>query len=207
MLISIIKKKLYRKAIHRLVAEYFIPNPENKPEVNHKNGKKYDNKVSNLEWVTPKENTNHAFETSLRKVHCGEGSTDSKITTKQAMKICQLLEKNEKGTREIAEEIGVSFAIVSNIKHKKAWVEVSQLYDIDKHTVKSKPKKSKRKKATKITEFDVIKICEFLQNTDLSVDQISSKLNITKCKINAVLYGSAWTFISCNYDFNNRRKR
>lgn len=64
-------KKRVTRIVHRIIAMAFIPNPENKPEVNHKNGNKLDNCIENLEWVTSKENVVHAHSLHLVNHHSG----------------------------------------------------------------------------------------------------------------------------------------
>lgn len=201
------KKKMYRKYIHVLVAEAFIPNPDNKPEVNHKNGDKTKNNKGNLEWCTGKENIEHAFSTGLRNVQYGEDAPYVKITEQTVRKICKLLEENKLGSKEIARKVDLPVSYVHNIKHKKCWLKISSEYNIDAHTVKSKPVNNGRKKAEKISKEMAVEICELLAYSNLTLSEIHQQTGVSDCKIKSILYKNGWKDIVSNYDFSKRRKR
>jgi len=109
-------KKVYFLA-HRLVAIHFIPNPLNKPCVNHIDGNRYNNSVENLEWVTNSENDIHAFKNNLRKSFKGETHSNSKLTDIQRIEIRQY--NNGLNNKQLADKYGVSSSLIGMIKSGK----------------------------------------------------------------------------------------
>lgn len=111
------KRRIKIKRIPRLVSIAFIPNPENKTQVNHINGIKSDNRASNLEWATPRENSLHAHRTGLAKARRGSNCNFSKLTEKQVKHI-----KFTKGPLlEMARKYNVSQGLISLIRNNKVW--------------------------------------------------------------------------------------
>lgn len=111
-------------SIHRLLAEHFIPNPENKREVNHKDGVKHNNNLNNLEWVTTSENIKHSYDNGLNYFsELGRKSISEKVRERslgnsyRSKKVLQLdfngnIIKEFESAVEAAKENGISFSMV-----------------------------------------------------------------------------------------------
>lgn len=108
--------------VHRLVAQTFIPNPLNKPQINHKDGNKLNNCVDNLEWCTAKENNTHAIDTGLKNI-VGSRHPQS-IINEETAKIIKKLIAAEESLISISKNLSVSYNIVKDISRKKTWRHV-----------------------------------------------------------------------------------
>ena len=104
-------------AIHRLVADAFIPNPENKPQVNHINCDKKDNRVENLEWVTDEENRKHKLENNLNVTAQGTKHVKSKINEEIAKDIFLSKETD----KYLSEKYDISKSLVNGIRTGRNW--------------------------------------------------------------------------------------
>lgn len=101
--------------VHRLVAQTYIPNPNNLPQVNHIDGNKLNNNVENLEWCTPKENIQHAIKKGLR-VKKGKLNISD-------IKEIRLLFGN-KSMKEIAELYNVSLSCIKHLHAGHTWKDI-----------------------------------------------------------------------------------
>lgn len=130
--------KIGTVTVHRLVLKAFIENTENKPQCNHKDGDKTNNNVSNLEWMTNRENHIHAINTGLHVSVNGENHGHSKITeqiVKHARELCVF---NKKSTNSIAKEIGLNKASCREMLTGQTWKHIPYLIEECKRVLKSK---------------------------------------------------------------------
>jgi len=107
----------FPRAVHRLVAAKYLGAP-NRRQVNHKNGVKTDNRVSNLEWVTHGENMLHAAKTGLTKR--GEAHAHSKLSEMEVLEIRRLCAEGLT-PREVSLKFKVGRRMCSDIVNRKNW--------------------------------------------------------------------------------------
>lgn len=125
------KNKSKHFYIHRLVAIHFIPNPLNKPCVNHIDGDKSNNSINNLEWVTAKENNRHAWDIGLKKPNFGESSKINKMPEYKARIIKQAKQdsngKRYWGLKELCIKLNVSYGSACEISKGNNWKHINTI--------------------------------------------------------------------------------
>jgi len=121
-----LNKKKISYGVHRLVGQAFIPNPNNLPYINHKNGRPSENYVENLEWVTPQQNIQHAFRTGLYDLEKrkGEKNSQSKLTEEKVREIRQIYDGKENSYKTLGIKYGVSNTLIKYVVKKMYWKHV-----------------------------------------------------------------------------------
>ena len=179
----------YAYHIHRLVAMFFIDNPDkyHKTQVNHINGDKLNNVYVNLEWVSPKENIKHAWNTGLSKSY-GENNGNNKFSEEMIKCVCEMISK-DMPYKEISKITGVSYMVISQILTKKKWTHISDNYNFENYYYGHNNKYNY--------------ICELLAETDMSIKKISKECNVGTRVVKNILNGKHPT-ISHKFDFSRR---
>lgn len=116
-------KKPRKHFVHRLIAKAFINNPENLPFINHKDGNKLNNDVSNLEWCDSLHNNRHAVTTGLNKVF-GENNNKSKLRDRDIVRIRELYSNRLFNQTELAKKYNVDPSLISQIVLGKIWKHI-----------------------------------------------------------------------------------
>ena len=119
-------KQMKNVRVHRLVAQVFLNNPENKPAVNHKDGHPKNNCVWNLEWVTQSENILHANQMGLIKRLKGENAPSAKFTSEQVRYLREIYKPHDKnfGASALAKRFNVSDRSIMDILHYRSYKDV-----------------------------------------------------------------------------------
>ena len=113
--------------IHRLVARYFLPNPNNLPQVNHKDCDKSNNIINNLEWISRKDNIDHAHAEGRMKKRYENGPVV--ILTDAEVVECYTRVKNGEGISVVARSMGKSRTTISSIINKRSRSNITDKID------------------------------------------------------------------------------
>ena len=120
-----VEGKYITKAVHRLLAEAFIDNPENKPEVNHIDANRLNNELNNLEWVSHGENIQHSYNLKNRSA-LGSNNANCKTDEETVKQICEYIASGLSSSE--IRDLGYSYTLVRSIKVKNNWKHISDLY-------------------------------------------------------------------------------
>lgn len=119
----ITKEKVKNYQLHRLIANAFIPNPDNKLYVNHIDSNRENNSLNNLEWVTFEENVKHGYE-SGHASNKGSNNGFSVLTEEQVLEMRRKRENDKLSYQQLAAHYNVSYGCVAGIIQRKNWKHI-----------------------------------------------------------------------------------
>jgi Trp operon repressor len=111
-------------ALHTIVTNAFLGQRPKDKVVNHKDGNKLNNNIQNLEYVTVKENNDHAKNTGLLRPLRGEDKVEAKLTEKNVKQMRSDYLNKIKSQKELTQEYGISIACVSRTVNRKSWQHI-----------------------------------------------------------------------------------
>lgn len=178
-------------SVHRLVAELFIENPSNKPQVNHIDGNRANNTVTNLEWCTQSENQIHAFATGLQMSRKGEAHHNSRLSAEEVLQIKELLESREYSGPEIAEAFGVQQQLISKINKGHRWSHITGWTPDNRKDVTVDYGSFIRSSISKLSADD-IPVIRGLIAEGKTDSEVSNLFSVHKGTINQIRNGKTW---------------
>ena len=201
--VTLSKNGIHKKVmIHRTMALMFLPLPKKYAKKcltfknlvpNHIDGVKHHNIISNLEWVTHKENVQHAIDTGLMKI--GEDHNYATITNAQAKMICELLQDGL-SNKDISRITFIPENTIHDIKSRKGWKHISKNYVFPK-LVDTTP--------YSMSDEDLHKLCKDLVKGEKTGKALAKKYGVSKAYVAMVRHHKVRPEIVDLYDFTKAK--
>jgi hypothetical protein len=194
----------HNRFAHRLIAETFLEKPKSDEPlwVNHKNGIKTDNDISNLEWVTRSQNQIHSRKILGNRCAIGEKSGSVKLTEAQVLEIREAFKNYKRGDyTRLAKKYGVCVANIMAIKDNRSWNYLPPTVEVIKPPRAPRKKYAYARKGrakgasngnSKLVEAQVYRIREMFEEGEKSLQEIATLFGVSKSLIKQIKSNIIW---------------
>lgn len=186
--------KSHGRLVHRLVALAFIENPNNHPDVNHKDLNKENNQLDNLEWVSEKQNTQHAIINGAMDFIFGEKNFKSILTADQIKRIRSEYWQTLLSTTDLALKYKVSKPCMVSIINNNNWYDANYQKFLDNKGKRAYRNIGSKNGACKLTELEVYSIRQ-RHNRGEGVNSLALEYGVSRSGIQKIVNRQTWKHI------------